>query len=88
MFPSMVCPSASCSHRLFFFFLHKQADVENGLFLGGWRGDGRIKRTLDTREKEETSAMVLSSADVALQRSMELSRMMKSLRISKCGLRS
>ena len=35
MLPSMVRPSASCSHKRCFFSLHKQTDVENGLFRGG-----------------------------------------------------
>lgn len=35
MFPSIICPSASCSLGLVVFFLHKQTDVENVLFTGG-----------------------------------------------------
>lgn len=74
MLPSIVRPSASCTHRLwlsfFFFFLHKQTDVENGLFWVLLPRDRRASRTVDTGQTERSCVLVRSSADAAL-RSMD-----------------
>lgn len=70
MLPSMVRPSASCTHRRWFFFLHKQTDVENCLFWVLLPRDRRASRTVDTGQRERSSVLVRSSADAAL-RSMD-----------------
>lgn len=87
MLPSMVVRSSAGSSHLivFLLFLQKRADVQNGRFLGGWRSDCRTKRTVAGRQDEEISALVLSSADAALRRSMDRRRMMKSSGTSKCS---
>lgn len=87
MFPSMVCPFTS-SQALSFFFLCKQTDLENGLVLGGKLGKCRTELTVDTGQKVGITAVVLSSADAALRRSMKLRRMMKSTERSKPHFRS
>lgn len=74
MFPSIMCPSAGCSHRRVFSFLfHEQTEVEKGRFKGGQRGGWRTERTAEAARREESSVEVRSSsssADVA-PRSMD-----------------
>lgn len=70
MLPSMVRPSASCTHRRWFLFLYKQTDVETCLFWVLLPRDRRASRTVDTGQRERSSVLVRSSADAAL-RSMD-----------------